>query len=775
MYNKVYLNLILYLLAILPLAGQDCAIRISGTVLDEATNLPLSYVNVFLQEPGKSTTTDEAGLFYLEAVCKGEYHILLSHIGCEAEEIQIFLDRDTSLTIILEHTAISLEDIVVEAKRNNYDNQPSLSVSRQKIEENLNKTLSGLLENETGVHILKNGGGIGKPVVDGLFGNRLTILNNGIPQSGQQWGNDHSPEIDPSTADRITVLKGTNAIAYGSGNLGSVILIEPDKIDRETHLHGGVNYAYETNGRGNNVNVQLQKYSSILAWRVNGTLKKYGDRKTADYFLNNTGSQEANLSLQLEKSWNEKVFVDFYASTFNTQLGVLRGSHIGNTTDLSEALNRKIPFFTEPDFSYQLEAPKQKVFHHLAKLSAKYFKDETQSVEIIIAGQINDRKEFDVRRSGRTDIPALSLRQYTFNGDIKYRKRFSGLWSLEVGTQNVAIDNTNDPVTGIFPLIPDYFSWKSGIYSTLSKPINKLTLDLGIRYDYENQNVVTLNMDLSQPVRRFQNNFHNFGGVLGLKYRLSKNQSMTLSTGYATRNPAINELYSMGLHQGVSGIEEGDENLEMEKSVKTTLDYKWLPSTKFSLNALAYYQNINDYIFLNPQDEIRPTIRGAFPVFKYEQTDAIIYGLDISTQFSITNSLYGLLKYSFIRGMDTSNDIPLINIPPNSLFGSLTFRTKKSMRIAKIKLEQFEFELNNRFTFEQKNILEDQDFAAPPPAYNLLGIKFSTNIILPKNKIRFFTKVDNLLNVAYRDYLNRQRYFADDLGWSLTTGIHFKF
>ena len=58
--------------------------------------------------------------------------------------------------------------------------------------------------------MLRNGSGISKPVIHGLFGNRVTILNNGITQSGQQWGNDHAPEIDPFVADHLSCLLYTS-------------------------------------------------------------------------------------------------------------------------------------------------------------------------------------------------------------------------------------------------------------------------------------------------------------------------------------------------------------------------------------------------------------------------------------------------------------------------------------------------------------------------------------------------------------------------------------
>ena len=755
--------------------AQNCNLSIEGNVFDEVSNLPLAFVNVIVQETSVGTMTDIEGNFIIENVCEGEYHMIFSHIGCEAIKMHFEFDQDTFLNISLSHSSTSLDAVVIEGKKENFDNQPSLSVNRETIEDNSNETLSNILENETGVSLIKNGSGITKPVVQGLYGSRLTVLNNGIVQSGQQWGNDHSPEIDPFANDLITVLKGASAIEFGGGNLGSVILVEPKKIEREPHLHGQVNYVYETNGRGHTLNTRIAKYSEKLAWRVNGTLKKYGDRKSADYFLNNTGSTEANLSLQLEKSINDKIFFDFVASTFNTSIGILRGSQIGNLTDLESALEREIPFFTEPDFSYDIDAPKQKVAHHLIKLKTRYYLKEDQKIELILAGQNNDRKEFDVRRNN-SDVPSLNIEQYTFNSEIKYTNEFGDNWNLKLGNQNIITDNTNNPETGILPLIPDYISWKSGVFGLLAKSKNKTQYNLGFRYDYEYQNVATISQTFPREVVRYKNNFNNLSGLLAIKYSMSKAHTMSLNTGYAMRNPAVNELYASGLHQGVSGIEEGDANLKTEKALKAALDYKWLPSTNFSLNTLVYYQYFNDYIFLDPQEEIRLTIRGAFPVFTYEQTNANIYGLDISTEFTINSSVFGSLKYSYIKGEDRLNNEPLVFMPSNTLFGSLVYRSKQALKLSNnVIIEDSEIELSNRFVFNQNNILATQDFVAPPPSYNLLGVKFSSNIFFSSYKIRFFAKVDNLFNVSYRDYLNRQRYFADDLGVSFVTGLSFKF
>ncbi len=775
MFNNKFIFCLTFFLAVFNGAAQDCKLNISGQVIDEGTGLPLSYVNVLIREISNGTNTDDTGNFSFNNICEGEYHLIFSHIGCDSKEFHFDLLEDTFLNVILTHTSTSLEGVVIQGKKDNQNNQPNSSVNRQAIEDNTNQNLAGLLENQEGVHLIKNGSGISKPVVHGLYGNRLTILNNGIAQSGQQWGNDHSPEIDPFSADKIIVLKGANAIEFGSGNLGAVVLVEPKKIGREPHLHGQINYAYETNGRGNSLNARLERYTSLFAWRVNGTLKKYGDRKTASYFLNNTGLEEANLSFQLEKSWDEKVFFDFYASTFNTRLGVLRGSHIGNLTDLDQALNREIPFFTEPTFSYKIEAPKQHVSHHLVKFKTKYYYDESQTFDFVVAGQLNNRKEFDVRRSGRTDIPALHIAQTTSNIELKYTQQLKSEWKLKVGNQQIITDNTNNPETGILPLIPDYFSYKAGQFATVSKRLKNIDFNFGIRYDYELQNVVTISRGIESEIIRYKNQFHNINGLVSTKFDISKAQSISWNIGYATRNPGINELYSNGLHQGVSGIEEGDINLNTETALKNTLEYKWTPNANFSFNTLLYHQLFNDYIFLNPQDEIRQTIRGFFPVFTYEQSNATIYGLDISAQFTIRRSLFGLLKYSYLKGTNTEEDLPLVFMPPNNVYGSIVYRAEKLITLNSIQLEDTEIELNNKYVFSQNNLLASQDFVLPPSAYNLLGLKLSTNLISSHYKIRCFVEANNLFNVAYRDYLNRQRYFADDIGLSLTFGINYKF
>ncbi len=771
---KIY---IIFIILYIPVFGfsQDCSLTISGNIKDSDTGLPLEFANVYINTSGIGTSTDSRGFFQLPNICKGAYHITVSHIGCESRQVFVQITKDTILNLTMEHSINSLEAVVITAKSSPKTTQNAKIITKQNITDNANENLSNILETIVGVSTLKTGSGISKPVVHGLYGNRLTILNNGISQSGQQWGNDHSPEIDPLVANKIKVIKGTSALEHMGSNLGSVILVEPKKIEREPHLHGSANYFLETNGLGNGLNLQLQQYGHKIAWKINGTIKKSGDKKTATYFLNNTGNQEANFALQLEKSFSKKLTTDLYFSTFNTELGVLRGSHIGNLTDLEDALNQEIPFFTEDKFSYKIDAPKQQVHHQLLKIHSKYFINNTQWLDFTLASQFNNRKEFDVRRGGRSDIPALSLQQYSYFFEAKHQKIFKNNIKLKSGVQFNITDNTNNPETGILPLIPDYLSYETGAYLLTSKKINKSFFELGVRYDKLLQNVVAITKTVPRKIVRYNNSFNNFSTSGGWTYSVSNNFSFTYNIGYASRNPAVNELYSNGLHQGVSGIEEGSVGLKPENSLKTTVGFNANIMKKISFESLIYYQNINDFIYLNPQDEIRLTIRGAFPVFKYEQTDAQIYGIDISGKYQINKSLQTKIDYSFIKANDLSNHLTLINFPSNNIRGSVSYEFSNAINIGKNQLENLRIELNNLYVFKQKNILKEQDFVLPPNGYNLVGIKMATDVRLKKHRLRITTKVDNLLNVAYRNYLNRQKYFANDLGINVTFGISLKF
>lgn len=740
--------------------SQSKTIYVKGRVKDAITLLPLESARVKLVESNQLVESNVDGKFQFTIEKEGEYHVYVSHLGCESEQYHLDLVSDTFIEFYLHHYHKHLKEVKIEGKAAAL----SETVSSQAIDRKAKESLASVLEKTTGARIMRNGN-IAKPVMQGLYGNRLAILHQGIAQSGQQWGNDHAPEIDPLAANKIKLINGVASLEYKGINMGAIVLVEANKLTSDPHLHGKLNAYGESNGRGFGLNVQLEKNQPQLAWILTGTYKQNGDRSSPDYFLRNTGARELNLSYHAEKTLFHRWKTSLYLSTFNTELGVLRGSHISNLTDLNQAIGRDRPFFTESDFNGSIGAPRQMVNHHFVKLVTKTNLDTNQSLSFTYSGQINNRKEFDVRRGSRSEIPALFIFQHSHF--------LEGKWSLvnnktitKAGVQLAYSENINQPETGVTPLIPNYSSLEPSLFFTHTIYYKQSSLDLGIRSDFFIQNIYTTTRTISRQNIEFAHLFGNIASAISYSFQVTNLTQLVFNSGFTLRNPAINELYSFGLHQGVSSIEEGNANLTSEKSFKTSLAIQSRVKEAFSWQAQAYFHNLNDFIYLKPQSEKRLTIRGAYPVFNYEQTHAQMYGIDLSAKFKITEGLDYSLEYSYLRGNNLTEDLPLIFIPAN--------RLRSELEYSKSKIGNWEnpsIAITGSYTFKQDHLNLSQDFMPAPDAYFLLSTKISIEKQIQKKRVNIYLQIDNLLNATYRDYLNRLRYFANEQGRNIVIGM----
>jgi iron complex outermembrane receptor protein len=739
--------------------------------VDKASREPLSFSTLQIQEDRtKGAISDVHGNFIIPNLCPGEYHVEISYIGYESQTEYIELGENVVVEFKLGEYNELLNEIVVHGDKSEKTTEAHHVVDQESIRRKGNKNLADVLEGISGVSVLRTGSGVSKPIIHGLYGNRVTILNNGIIQAGQQWGNDHAPEIDPFVADHISVVKGAGALQYGSSAIGGVVMVDPYRIKKDPHLHGKATYVFQSNGLGSTLNTQIERSDKWAAWRISGTVKYIGDNRAPSYYLTNTGHREANFSAQLERSFGKKWFTSAYYSLFNSSIGILRGSHISNLSDLEEAIGRDKPFFTKDEFSYTIESPSQRVNHHLFKLETEYFIAENQLLTFRYGGQLDNRKEFDVRRGGRSDLPALSLQLYSHNFDALYDFDYSDNGNLKFGVQSIYTNNTNLPETGILPLIPDYQSLMLSGFAIWQLNRNSWLFEAATRYDFRDLEVVAISRTLPREIERYYRKFNNYGANMGLKKAFSQVLNLSLNLSYAQRSPEVNELYSYGLHQGVSGIEEGSPDLVPENSMKTVLSVDWKASKKLYFQALGYYQDIRDYIFLEPQDEFRLTIRGAFPVFIYKQTDAHIYGLDLTMAYNISNNFTTNVVYAMVRGQDVTNNTPLVYIPADNITASFTYKPENGVRFLDNKVG-----LEGRYVFEQSRLMLEQDFLPPPEGYFLLSLNAGTGFQLGESHLDLNLKVENMLNIEYRDYLNRLRYFADEMGINVIVGLNLTF
>ena len=97
---------------------------------------------------------------------------------------------------------------------------------------------------------IKNGNAIVKPMVHGLTGSRLAIVNDGIRLQDHEWGADHAPSIDVNGADQLQLIKGATVLKYGGDALGGVLQVIPKKQPIEDSLMGAFTGGYTTQGEG---------------------------------------------------------------------------------------------------------------------------------------------------------------------------------------------------------------------------------------------------------------------------------------------------------------------------------------------------------------------------------------------------------------------------------------------------------------------------------------------------------------------------------------------
>ena len=736
------------------LIAQACTGTLSGTIMDEHEKERLAFASVYLVEAGRGVQADEEGRFTVEDVCAGPLTVRFSHIGCDPRQVSLTFRADTTLQVYLHHHDNYTETVTVNSSSANL-------AYEERLDRQADRQLSAVLEGINGVSSLRTGSTASKPIFDGLYGNRLSVQNNGIAQSGQQWGNDHAPEIDPWVAAYVRVVEGVDALRYGGSTLGPTVLIEPSPLTTRSDAGGKVAYGLRTNGWGHTLNARVTD-SAAVAYRLSGTLKMAGDLHAPDYLLSNTGRREGNFAAQVAKFLSPRWTLRGYYSLFSAEIGVLRGSHVGNLTDLNEAIGREVPFFTEENFAYDIAAPRQRVSHHLLKAEVNYLPGEGQELTLRYGGQVDHRLEYDVRR-GSNDQAALELLQFNHLIESIYTRDIGRTQHVEAGVQLEVTDNTNQPGTGVLPLIPDYNAARGGAFATYHNKLERFRYHFGFRYDHQYYEAITISRDLPRRIERFVHRFNSLGGSAGISWQISRRLSADSELTYRQRPPQINELYSQGLHQGVSGIEEGDAGLGPERSLKSSLGLRYgSRNGRITINASGFYQPVDNFINLVPTEEVRLTIRGAFPVFRYEGVDALLWGGKLSVLARVGKVDIDS-RLAYVRGTEVTEDRPLVYIPPLNWQTTFGYELPADVTLS----------ASVTWVDRQDHLLPSQDFLPPPPAYTLFGVRAGKLWEWAGRTVTAEVEVDNLLNTAYRDYLDRQRYYADSPGRSVNIRLSY--
>lgn len=812
-YNTVIKSCcIIYILFFLSLNAKSqnpCDRSISGVVVNKETNDPLSDVliraitdpqvfgnRVLYNSSDKFSISDEYGKFLLEDLCPEEDSLVFSRIGYQDSLISIEGDF---WTVSLTERSVQLENVMISDEREKISGTQTMSRQSINLEDKVvdrTSSLASIASEIDGVTFISTGSNVERPVIHGLYGNRVLVLNNYIKHGFQNWGDDHAPEINIASVERISILKGSSGVRFGPEALGGAIIIEPDPMDLRNPYYLNINSGYQTNGKGSNFSLKTGKGFENFAFNAGLSYIKLGDRHAPSYSLTNSGKEEIGLNLGLHYHLNN-FDIKLYYSYVDVNLALLRSSifHSGNA--ISRAISSETPLFIRP-FSYDINEPNQLVNHHLGKATVNWWYDENEKVSLTYGRQLNKRKEFDVRRN--VDRPIIDLDLTTTDLMLEWDHSFSERSDGLIGFHFFNQDNDNNPGTSTTPYIPNYNTNRYSFFLIETLNFGKNLFEIGARVDYEDYNV--RGRDISQNIFRDEHSLNNVTFSIGYENQVSESFSFRSNIGSAWRTPNMAELYSFGSHGFKNSfgllryyynedqklrtdevIIMSESLLSSEKSLKFINEFDY-NSDKNDIKLTLFSNYILNYVFERPIG-LYGTIRGPMPYFIFDQSDMLFIGSDLTLKRKFTNKFNSSLTLNYLWSNNLDNNGKLLNLPPVRIENSINWDTNNFWKI-----NSSEISLSPSYTFQQfqapmtispeslingtNNITSDTDifdFKDAPEGYFLLDFSWKFNI----KDFTASVMVNNVLNKKYRNYLNNMRYFADEVGRNFMINLTYSF
>lgn len=771
-----------------PPAAPPCTGSLDGHAVDASTHEAIAGALVRLD--GETVAvTDEDGRFTLRELCFGPRTVALELEGYAPAERKLDVVGASSLELELSTAAAaSSEVIVVEDKAPApTDMRATAVISGAALERTRGAALAETLAEVPGVTQLKSGSGMAKPIVRGQYGRRLLLLVDSVRHHSQEWGLDHAPEIDPFIADKLTVVRGASGVRYGPDAIGGAVLIDPPELLRRPGYEAEAHLIGMSNGRGGSLAARLRQAPVQLpglSWMVQGSFKRLAAPSTPDYALDNTGVMEANVGATVGY---RRGIGDYKLSylRYQAELGVCSCLRMESAEDFYAQLKQQRPPGAESYRSdLEIERPSQAVVHELALARGSWDLDDLGTLTATYSFQRDHREEYEIVRDAVSG-PQFDFRLYTHDADVAlqhYPIHLTDHLHLRgsagiVGTAQVHY------YSGL-PLVPDHDSFGGGLYAIERLVGHDFELEAGVRYDALRRSASIERQDFLRLVRSGQladdacgesgmdpvdcaSTFHTVSASVGGLRQLTDDWSLKVDLSTASRPPNPDEQYLNGSAPTfpVVGLGKPDLGPETTYSASLTTSYQ---GAHVAAEASAYANRIDDYIYFAPaidangQPIFDVLIRGTYPRFITKPVGAHFYGLDGGVTATPTSFLELSGQLSMVRARNTTDDSPLVFIPPDRLHGTVTYKPP-----AMGPLSDSFVALSGTYTRRQHDYDLAADFAAPPKAYFLLGAEVGTETKLAGQKVKIALQGTNLLDKRYRDYTSLLRYFADQPGLQL--------
>lgn len=760
-----YLKYITLLVLFISFFHQSNAIEenkavFSGSVADAITKKPLVNANVYIHEIKQWAATNGDGLYRFTSVPNGNFTIEVTHVGYKPLIKRININGNTTIDFELMEAVVEGDNITVTgvSSASNLKNVPShvSIITKKNLERSSGIGLLDAVAKEPGVNIVTTGPAIAKPFIRGLGYNRVIVINDGVRQEGQQWGDEHGLEVDEYSAQRIEVLRGPASLMYGSDAIGGVINIitnatVPNNSVR-ANIAGSVNANNRMWGQYANVAGNVNGFN----WNAYGSFKSAGDYQNKfDGNVLNSRFNEKNLGgyVGLNKSWG---YSHLLFSNFNQQIGMVEGVRNANGEFVTEGYSLTDAIRK----SRGVLVPYQRVKHSKIAWDNLLSFSNGGRVTALAAFQHNKRGEYS--DTERPDEAEAFFDLKTINYNLAYHLPASEKWKTSLGMNGMRQNNLNK---GEEAIIPDYTLFDWGMYGYASRMYEKITFTGGLRYDLRSMDIMKMMRGADVKFAALNRKFSNLSASFGVNHDLNNAVSLKANISRGFRAPNASELSANGEHEGTGRYELGNTLLKSEISFSLDGGVQ-LMTEHVDLNISLFRNSIKNYIY---QQKIlsstgSDSLIDNSIVYKFEQQNAKLAGVE--AVFDIhphpLDWLHFENTFSFVRGkfskaVDGSYNLPLI--APVRLLTELRAEFHNEFKTFK----NFYIKLEMDNTAAQNNFFAGYNTETATNGYTLFNAGVGTDIEINGKKLAtIILALNNITDKSYQSHLSRLKYLDEN-------------
>jgi len=800
-FRKNYISLVMFfcLMALCILSfpnhtyGQSASgnATFKGVVNDQQG--PMAGVNIALPELGRGTSSGADGEFIIDNLPAGTYKVVFSFIGYRTLTKQVTLEAGTTTTFeaTLQKQILKGDAITVTGTPYASDPQTTpadVDVLTGKAKFSSEQTsLGASLDQLAGISTISTGSSVGKPVIRGLSGNRVRVLDDGIAMDYQQFGVRHGPNVDPFVAKRIEVVRGASSVQYGSDAMGGAVNVIshdiPDAVGEASFLSGEIMSEYATNNNEAAGGFHLHGAANRLGFT--GTLvRRTGGNITAPDVAT---FQESN-DTSAPKFSGELAHTDF--DQFNGSLG------LGYALDIGQLSVRYTRWANEHNFLL----PNAKGLGQNLENDSWEFKGDLH-----LGNGFNLKPSFtyneNLRQSNpgganaapRSELPDegyayldLLLKSYSAHVELQHPAvgPFKGTTGVEYGYEDQS-------TRGEEALVPAAEINNFGAFLFEKAEINDFTLSVGVRMDARSQKA-NPNQQLHLPDYGagetddvLDQSYLEFSGSLGATYSFTDHFTVAANMGRGFRAPSMFNLHADGVHGGIAAYQLGNPYLNPEHSLNTDLSFRWR-SSAVTAKITGYRNFIRNYIFLVNTGEFAGGGDGP-PILKARQGDARMLGANGHVEAQLFPWLQVHSTFEIVKGKNVDRDISSVDalplLPASTLSGG--FKLMKS-QLGSIEDGFIGISVKHAYSKEAAGRYEPfwqfgnspqfSNFGvASTDAYTLLNASIGCELPVWGRPISLQLSGKNLLNTAYRDFLDTYKGYALSPGRNITFKVNIPF